>query len=133
MTEPAQQPPGTRGHSPAALIVDNHLRIVAYTEPAPGCSKIVDLRERMAATVRSHGTGKVHVQVGKDGAWNVRFQIRLPAFLRMHEIESTIDNTPPFIFQVRKQLGSVCQCLESSHRMGRIADYQSLLYTAETS
>jgi hypothetical protein len=103
MAEPPQQPPGTCSQCPAAIVIDDHVCLIAYTEPTKSCRKSIDVRQGMAATLGADGSRQILVQVGEYRARDVTITISAPTGTRVSKIKSTIDNPHVRIFETRVQ------------------------------
>jgi hypothetical protein len=112
MPQPAQHPPEARGNRSVGLVVGDDLGIVADPDRTQPGGESVRRRQRMAAGVRSNGRRQVSIEVGVARSGDMRPQVRLAPGLRVHEIETAVNDGQPRLAQQFLQGMHVDQGLE---------------------
>ena len=75
MTDPAQQPPESRGVGAVALVIGDDLAVIAGAELAEPAPEHVRIRQRMTAAARHDRARQVAVEMQELRAGKVRLRV----------------------------------------------------------
>ncbi|MCO5213348.1 MAG: hypothetical protein M9936_26900 [Caldilinea sp.] len=106
MPQPAQHPPQPARVHTARIVVDDHLHAIADAPRRERSHEGIDRRQRVApALARLDRAGEILVQVGIDGAGNVRGQIVAAPLGWIGQGKAAVDDGPIRIVDVGRNFG----------------------------
>lgn len=94
VTQPAQQPPQARCHRTAAAVMDHDLRAGIDAPLAQSFGQPVGIGQGMATGRCRNRARQVTFEMRVNGAWNMFLAPCRPAFFRLLQVETAIDDAP---------------------------------------